>query len=267
MPAATPTIDLRDHRGSRHELLQQVRRGSSIRPDRATQVLPVLPALATLLPDGGLRRGSTVVVDQSPGLALALLAGPSAQQTWCAVVGVPTFGVAAAAEAGIALERLALIPNPGQRWSETVAALVDGMDLVVVAPPARLAPRETRRLTARARDRGTVLVALDRWDGADLRLTATDNEWEGVTEGVGRLRARRLTVAVQGRGAAARPRSEQLWLPGPHGTYGSASAPHGTYGSASAPHDTHGSASAPHGQPTTAESPVVPTESIEAVAG
>lgn len=219
--AETLTIDLGDHRGSRsaraEELLQQVRRGSSVRPDRSTQVWPVLPALAELLPDGGLRHGSTVVVDRSPGLALALLAGPSAKQAWCAVVGVPTLGVAAAAEAKIALERLALVPQPGQRWSETVAALVDGMDLVVAAPPARLSPRETRRLAARARDRGTVLVALDRWDGADLRLSAADGQWEGVSAGIGRLRARRLTVTVQGRGAATRPRAAQLWLPSQHG--------------------------------------------------
>src|SRR5439155_22754384 len=39
--------------------------------------LPVLPPLAPLFPDGGLRRGSTVAVAGSTALALALAAGAS----------------------------------------------------------------------------------------------------------------------------------------------------------------------------------------------
>src|SRR5207302_7365787 len=70
------------------------------------RTLPVLPALAELLPEGGLRRGSTVtVLGDATSLALALLAGPSQAGSWCAAVGLPSLGLVAAAEVGIVLER------------------------------------------------------------------------------------------------------------------------------------------------------------------
>ncbi|CAA9257662.1 MAG: hypothetical protein AVDCRST_MAG54-2310, partial [uncultured Actinomycetospora sp.] len=46
-------------------------------------VLPVAGALAGLLPDGGLRRGSTVAVCGSTSLLLALLAEASRAGSWC----------------------------------------------------------------------------------------------------------------------------------------------------------------------------------------
>ncbi|MGH9177562.1 MAG: hypothetical protein ACRD0N_03275, partial [Acidimicrobiales bacterium] len=60
------------------------------------RLLPVHPALAGLLPGGGLRRGSTVAVAGSTSLALALVAGPSGAGSWCAAVGVPSLGLVAA---------------------------------------------------------------------------------------------------------------------------------------------------------------------------
>ena len=79
------------------------------------QRLPVLGPLEPLLPDGGLRRGITVSVGSAPGiggatsLALALAAGPSISGSWVAAVGVPSLGLAAAAELGIDLERFVLV--------------------------------------------------------------------------------------------------------------------------------------------------------------
>ncbi|MEV4006445.1 hypothetical protein [Actinomadura sp. NPDC049753] len=75
--------------------------------------VPVLPALRTVVPGGGLRPGSVVGLD-GPGaasLGLALAAGVSRHGGedgaggWCAVVGLPGFGVAAAAGMGAAPER------------------------------------------------------------------------------------------------------------------------------------------------------------------
>ena len=43
----------------------------------------------------------------------------------------------AAAEAGVALERLALVPYPGADLMAVAAALLDGLDLVAVAVPER----------------------------------------------------------------------------------------------------------------------------------
>ena len=151
-------------------------------------------------------------------LLLALLAEPSRAGSWCAVVGIPTLGAAAAAELGIALDRLALVPHPGPDWPTVVAALLDGFDVVAVsAPGGGVAPAVASRLGARARQRGSVLMPYGAWAGADLTLEATDPQWHGIEAGRGRLRGRQLTVVARGRGAAALGRQTHLWLPRPTG--------------------------------------------------
>lgn len=184
-------------------------------------VLPVVPALQPLLP-AGLRRGTTITVQGSMLLALTVLAGPSAAGSWCAAVGLPSLGLVAAAEAGITLAKLALVADPGppSEWATVTAALLDALDVVLVRPPAHLKQGDARRLMARARERGAVLVAAGPWgaDGADVRLSVEVLGWDGLGCGHGRLEARRVRVTAGGRGAAARPRSAELWLPGPDGT-------------------------------------------------
>ena len=182
------------------------------------QLLPVPRALEPLLPDRGLRRGGTVVVDGSLALALALVAGASAAGSWVVAVGLPDLGVVAADEAGIALERFALVPKVGAAaWGTVVAALLDAIDVVLVRPPARLPAAVARRLAARARERRSVLLPVGAaWPiSPDLRLTVTASRWEGLGQGYGRLQARRVEVAAAGRGAAVLERRARLWLPGP----------------------------------------------------
>lgn len=178
--------------------------------------LPVSPALRTLLP-GGLRRGSTVSVAGSMSLLLALLGAASAEGAWSTLVGLPPVSAEAAAEYGIELSRLAIVPRPGGGWVTAIGALLDAVDLVVTQPPSRVAPGDVRRLAARARTRDAVLVPFlageASWPGADLRLTAQPGEWSGIGAGHGRLRQRRVTVTIEGRGQAARSRAAQLWLP------------------------------------------------------
>jgi hypothetical protein len=141
-----------------------------------------------------------------------------------------------------------------------VAALVDGFDIVLVAadghprgradegasaahawafggrrpahseasrqrstaPRARrdLSVADTRRLVARVRERGAVLVCV----GGDLpgerspvRLTVASASWRGLGDGWGHLQGRQVAVEATGRGAAARPRRADLWLPDPDG--------------------------------------------------
>lgn len=184
--------------------------------DPTGKLLPVLSELAEVLPFGGLRRGSTVSVRGSTSLLLALLAEATARGSWAAVVGMPHLGVAAAAELGVEVSRLALVPAPGADLVPVVAALLDGVDVVVVGcgVPDRLG---VRRLSARARHRGAVLIAEDTWPGADVELRCEPGGWQGLGGGPGYLRERQVTVHGTGRGSAARPVRTTLLLPGSGG--------------------------------------------------
>jgi hypothetical protein len=190
------------------------------------RLLPVVPALQPLLPGQGLRRGSTVAVGRSAALALALVAGASAAGSWVAAVGLPDLGMVAAAEVGIDLERLALVPALGAgAWPAVVAALLDAVDVVLVRSPPGLPAGQARRLAARARERGAVLVPLGAWSVApDLWLAVAASTWQGLGQGHGRLEARRVEVVVGGRGSAALERRASLWLPAPDGTIAPAGA-------------------------------------------
>ncbi|MFJ1762031.1 hypothetical protein ACIOD2_17030 [Amycolatopsis sp. NPDC088138] len=185
------------------------------------RVLPVAPALAGLLPGAGLRRGTTVAVHGSSSLLLALLAEATAAGSWAAVVGLPSLGLAAAAEYGVDIARLALVPRPGADLPAVLAALLDGVDLVVTST-STIQPAVARRLSARARHRGAVLLAFGAWPAADVELSCRLEPWSGLEDGYGHLRQRRALVRARGRGAAARPVSAQLWLPARDGSLRSA---------------------------------------------
>jgi hypothetical protein len=193
-------------------------------PDRPP--LPVAPDLAALLPDAALRRGTSVVVTGSTSLVLALVAQASQEGSWVAVVGLPAVGLLAAQQAGVVLDRLAVVPRPGPDAPTVLAALLDGVDLVVVGDGAALVDSDRRRLTARARERGAVLLSTAPWPGAQLVLSAEPVEWTGLGVGHGHLRRHRLAVTRSGRGSAGRGVRAEVVLPVRLGTAArSASAP------------------------------------------
>ena len=155
--------------------------------------LPVPDELLPLLP-AGLRRGITVQVDGSTSVLLALLSEASRAGSWAAVVGAPSIGLLAVAQAGIDLSRLVLVPAPGAQAAPALAALLDGMDIVVVGPEVSLLRADRRRLVARARERASVIVSLRPWEGAHMTLAAERTRWSGLGAGSGRLSSRELTV-------------------------------------------------------------------------
>lgn len=186
-------------------------------PGDRSRMLPVHQALAGLFPRGGLRRGSTVVVRGSTSLLFALLARATETGSWAALVGMPDLGLKAAAELGVAVDRLALVRHPGADLPRVVAALLDGIDLVAV-DPSRLTDSQIHRLSARARHRGAVLLATGAWPGADLELAPDVTSWSGLGDGHGHLTAREVHIRASGRGSAARPTDAWLHLPATDGT-------------------------------------------------
>ncbi|MDG3008917.1 hypothetical protein G4X40_02005 [Rhodococcus sp. D2-41] len=176
------------------------------------QVLPAPPALAQVLPYGGLKRGSVTSLSGAGSLLLGLLASVTADGGHAAVIGHPGIGLLAAVEMGVELRRLALIPDPGQDPVEIAAVLLDGMDLVVlglggtVVPPSR-----GRAVVARARSKGAALVVTGgRWDGVDVRVDSEICGYSGLGAGHGRLRA--LSLSVRAHGRSFQPRSARMDL-------------------------------------------------------
>ena len=188
--------------------------------------LPVAGRLGELLPSGGVQRGSTIAVDGSPGsgsttVALTLAAAATSAGEWAAVVDPArppwsgTLGARAAADLGVQLERLAVVPRvPPDRWGSVVAALLDGITVVVAAVPPHVRLGDARRLVARARERGAVLVAFGAWPvEAAVRVHTGPGSWRGLGTGSGLLgsaRAQRPCRGERSRGERSRVRASGM---------------------------------------------------------
>lgn len=164
---------------------------------------PLPPGLDRLVP--ALRRGTTVSVQgAAPGatsVALALLAGAMTTGGWGAIAGCGAAGLAAAWEAGVALQRLVLVPDVKGSW-EVVAALVGGTEAVVVGPSSPPTAGDARLITARVRKTGALFIYLGPWpDRAEYQLKVVDCRWRGAPRGrSGPFGARTLEVFGRGRG-------------------------------------------------------------------
>lgn len=177
---------------------------------------PVHPELAALLPDGGLKPGSAYSLAGAGALLIALLAEPSREGHWCAVVGMPDFGAEAAAHAGVALDRLALVPEPAEQWLAATAALVEALPIVAVRPSGRVSEGDAAKLMSRLRDRDAVLLVDGPWPRAEAQLSVSELRWSGLGSGHGHLVSREVTVVVTSRRSPIR-RSTRLVLPTPDG--------------------------------------------------
>ncbi|WP_185972651.1 hypothetical protein, partial [Georgenia yuyongxinii] len=178
--------------------------------------LPVPGVLAPLFPGGALARGSVVQVTGSTSVLLALAGTASADGAWCALAAMPDVGWRAAAAAGLALERVAVVPAPGPDAAAVVGALADGFDVLVVGRCPALGERDRRLLGSRLRTRGAVLLTTHPWPGAQLVLRATAQSWDGLGQGWGHLARQELAVRASGRAGATRTREVRVHL-GPAG--------------------------------------------------
>ena len=203
-PGASPAS------GDVHRLRAQVDRMQGRRLD--APVLPVLPALASLLPGGGLRTGSAYSIAPSASLLSALLAAASQAGSWCGVVGMPQFGAEAAERLGVDLSRLVLIPEPGPRWLAVTATIAEVLPVVAVRPNGRATDGDVSRLAARLRDRGAVLLVQGPWAQAEASIGVADPDWAGLGDGHGYLAGRELTVTVTSRRTPV-PRRGRMLLP------------------------------------------------------
>ena len=165
---------------------------------------PLADGLAGLLPNGTLRSGVVYTVADSTSLIMAILGTATADGGWAAVVGLPDFGVEAAAGFGIDLGRLVLVPSPGDQWLAVTAALVDVLPLVVVHPERIVGSAEVARLGARLRQTGCTLIVAGAWAQSEAALRVTGSRWEGLGDGHGYLSGRDLTVSVAERGGPSR---------------------------------------------------------------
>lgn len=188
------------------------------------RMLAVPGPLGALLPDGGLRRGSVTRVHGAAGsgvtsVMLRLLAAATAAGEWAAAVDAGgSLGGLAAVEAGVVLERFALVRDVTRdRWSTVMGALLEGVTLVTAEVPMGLRAGDARRLVARARERGALLVVAEpashgreAWPtDAVLHLEVTGTSWSGSFAD-GLLGEPTIHVEVTGKGAAHRARRAGL---------------------------------------------------------
>jgi hypothetical protein len=201
---------------ARARLHDAARRGAPLVLARE-RVLAVPGVLGAHLPGGVLQRGVVLTISGPRGAgvttaALALAAAATASGEWAGAVDLGcTLGAEAAAAAGVALDRFAVLRGvePAQ-WAAAVAALLDGVSVVLAELPRGVRTADARRLAARARERATVLALLApdprAWPAeATLRVEAEGGAWSGIARH-GALVRRASVLQVEGRGVRARPR-------------------------------------------------------------
>lgn len=149
-------------------------------------------------------------------MGLLLASGVSTAGGWVAVVGLPNLGLVAASELGVRFDRLVAVDCPPPKAAQAVALLLDGFAVILVGPDL-LGHRDIRRIMARLREQGSVVVTIggQQPEGISLRLNVS-SVWDprpdevGPSGEVSLLTRRRLTVRASGRGVYSIERSDEL---------------------------------------------------------
>ena len=209
-------------------------------PLAGERVVAVHPALAGVLPQG-LPRGSTVRSTGQAAVSGAFLLAAAASQAgaWIGVAGLPALGIQACAEAGVVLDRVVAVRDRAGRrdagsrtgassgsdvsgftddtWGQVLGALIDGFDVVVFGAADRVRAGTARRVQSRLAHRGVVLLIVGATGSFSCDIEVdTRATWEGLEEGHGHLRARRVDVSVDGR-RIRRTQRDSLWFPDAQG--------------------------------------------------
>lgn len=178
-------------------------RGAVPQPDMAsTDVLPVHPELAKVLPGGGLERRAVTEVSDCPALIVELIGQVTARGGHVGVVGWPELSLAGVVESG-RLDNVITVPDPGTDPLGIVGILVEGLDLVVArwAAPLELSPVRARPLLARLRGGVAALVLVGaRIPSPAVRIGAGVTTFRGIGEGTGRIRSVDIAVRVTAKG-------------------------------------------------------------------
>lgn len=190
------------------------------------RTMPLAEPLHDIIAGSVLVRGQVVslcgVAEVS--LALAMAAAATQSGSWLVVLEHPDrfeIGAGAADELGVVVDRTVIVSlpvDPSLRFAEVVSTLIEGFDVVIVSGELPLSAAAGRRLQARLRTRGGVVMVVGGsgcWQpDLVLRSSAVGSHggWRSLHD-EGRLRSRQIVVEVEGRrqGAAYRHR---LWLPG-----------------------------------------------------
>jgi hypothetical protein len=185
--------------------------------EQARLLRPVPSDMVGLFPTGGVQAGWSIGFE-GPGSwspAMMLAAGLMEPDRWLATVGLEELGLVAAAELGVPLDRVVTVetPAPGQ-WAGVVAALIEAIDVIAVAPRHPVPARAARRLQARAREQQAVLLHLDggrSWpQPMDITLTVVEQRWQGLGPGHGHLHGRCMVVEASGRRVPGSSRWSEL---------------------------------------------------------
>jgi hypothetical protein len=154
------------------------------------------------------------------------MAAPTRAGSWAGVVGLPSVGVAAAAELGVELSRTIFVADTSTSsktssdMAAILSALIDGVEVLVLSRRvvAAVSDGVMRKLHTRMQSRGSVLVLVGDPGSisADVRVNASTVMWEGVGAGNGHLQRRRVNIELDAR-RRGRPTRADVWLPDQHG--------------------------------------------------
>ena len=124
----------------------------------------------------------------SATLLLVILALRQGSSGWCGVIGGDDLGWCTATEVGLDLNRVLSVPAStlDDASALTVAStLLDGVDALLIGASAteRLRPQHRRRLLARARERGRLILTPAPWEGARTLQAGSPAPDTGIEDG------------------------------------------------------------------------------------